>query len=1019
MKRSLLYQATYFFVMFSSIVNAQCPADYSINYVSDNLLINPSFERGQRGYDSELEYVGRCNFNTENQMPNQYTVPTANTAPSECSNFWTPNLFAQDGRRYFLADFPTDRAGVNLYCQSVNVETNTTYEFSGYFANVLNEIYDNNDPQLSIQIEGSNSVIGEIYNSRNDISITESEGWQYGAATFDTEDNVEILLCIQNVNFGRDGLDVAFDNFSLRKVECLPPTDPDTNNNSNDDVTFYDCNETIMQLSTSVLNGGFEEGSYFIFEDGSINIDQIQIDAWSRAAFDRNIQITDSGHNGIQAYEGNAYSRVNAISNSSIYQDIATLPGDILHYSFAHRGAEGVDQVAVYLGTPKANGQEPLSSELANSYATDNDRWVVYEGKYEVPAGQTITRFSLGALSSSNGNLQDGNLIDAVTLQSVNSSCLAPMRGNVEICGNGIDDDNDGFIDDADPDCSTSGGNNGGLESNGRLAEKIFQRTLNRRINPSIAKNTKADMLRKEKTATYGVFNSTIERSALSIEDFIPIDTLANTETFISSPTDLELITNASEVFSVDIFRGDSRLAAIFATTTENGVYEHTKYICDRLKGGAINDLKSVRIGYADFVVADILQPEGNREYALSFSAREINDDKLEIQSHWSLEHYPAEEDYYNFQIWASNEDDLKKLALKTMQLLNEYKQIATMTTTGSPSVFVSKGEYKNGLLNLKLINKTNSTRIDLEGRKTTTETISDEAIELSSNINGGYSEFVTLEVGSVYDMGFRIKHDNDTIFDDLFIADGLWFVDTQEDNISYEVSPAISGYTEEAYPLERSIKVSGFVTNSLNVYRTMKPNFNPVDVSAFNTLHFNLEGKHAIQVILIKESVPEWENQYKTSITTTSGSNEINIPLSRFSNGSGEAISLDDIQAIIFKIENGGETEQVDLEISNLEFRNQEDTFSTDVLTNNRILATPNPSKGNVNITWKSATEGIHNAIFSDINGRTIKEFRGLTSVGLNQIVIERNNLLSGIYFISIIEQSGKIRNEKIVLID
>ena len=1016
MKKNLLI--TSILVLFTSAVSmyAQCDDRQKV-IVSDNLILNPSFEKGNVEINSSQKYFGNCSDGNAIQEPEFYSIPFTGATPFDCNRFWNPNVKASDGERFMISDFPVSNLNVDLWCQKLEVKPNSEYEFNGDFINVLNPIYNDADPVVQVEVRGDNEDLGIILTSREQVSLEEKNEWAQLTGEFNTASNTEIRICIQNATIGHNGNDVAFDNFSLFQYECDTSIDPEPEDTSGTD--FYDCEEVINGATAAIINGSFEEGNYFLFEDGSINVDQSQVDGWARAAYDRNIQVTDSGHNGVQAYEGNTYSQVNAISNSSIYQDIATMPGDVLLYSFAHRGGEGVDQIAVYFGTPKPNGQEPNPSELYNTYATDSDRWVVYQGKYEVPAGQTTTRFSLGALRSSNGNLRNGNLLDAVTVQSIDASCENPMKGNVEICDNGIDDDNDGLIDANDPDCSTSGGNNGGLESNGRLAEKIFQRSLERRIEPSKIKNAKADMIRRERTATYGVFGGANERSLVSIEDFIPLDTLSNSETYISSPDDLVNITNATEVYSVDIFRNDNRVAAVFATTTENGVYEHTKYICDRLKGGIINDITTMEIGGTDYIVTDLIQPEGNREFALSFSARENKNGFLSVESHWSLENYPADNSYYNFQIWANSEEDLKALTLKTLQLLYDFNPIQNITTSKPPSVFVSQGEYKNGKLDLKLINKVNSTNISVEGERSATETTNSEAINTSASISGNYSEFVSIEVGSVYDMGFRIKHANDTVFDDLFIADGLWFIDTQEDNIQYEVSPNIEDYKSDAYQLERSIKVSGTVTNSINVYRSMKPNFVSVDVSDFNTLHFDVTGEHSMQVILIKKSISEWGNQFKTSITTTGASNEINIPLSRFSNGSEEQITLNDIQAVIFKIENGGETEEVNLEISNLEFNTQEDTFSKDALTANTIVATPNPSFGDVNITWRSAAEGIHSAVFSDINGRTIKEFRGLTSVGLNQIVIERKDLISGIYFISIIEQTGEIRNEKIVLID
>ncbi len=1029
MKKLLLTQIICILIGTFLNISAQCPENFDISYLSDNLIPNASFESGNTDFESIQKYFGDCQGNTTIQAPDQYSVIKG--SPADCNQFWTPNLRANDGDAFMISDFPEFALNQDIWCQKIDVNPNSTVEFSGDFANVLNELYNDADPTFRIFAEGNNGDIGVIYESASDIAISEGAGWLSISTTFDSGDNERIKICIQNTVQGHNGLDLAIDNLSARMVECIEP-DEETDNNSgtagtgnsassgsNNSVDFFDCDEQVEENMASISNGSFDDGNIFIHQNGNIVFSANRIEGWDIANYNNTIELFASGHQGVPAYEGEFYAEANAHTESSLYQDIATMPGDVIHYSFAHRGRNGQDMIGVFMGVPRPRPQEPIASELVNTYTTDSDRWIMYQGKYEVPAGQTITRFSLKALRSQDGNITTGNFIDAVTVQSISASCENPRPGNVEICANGIDDDGDGLIDNDDPDCSTSGGNDGGLESNGRLAEKIFQRTLNRRIEPSIVKNEKSQMIRKVKTKGYGVFNQVNQRSLLSVEEFIPLDTIENTETYISSPKDLEAITNATEVFSVDIFRDDNRLAAIFASTTENGVYEHTKYICDRLKGGIINDLRSERIGYADFIVADLIQPEGNREYAISFSARETEDGKLDIQSHWSLEFYPQNERYYNFQIWASNMEDLKKLTFKTMQLLNEYKQVGTMTTTAAPSVFVSHGEYSHGKLDLKLINKKSSTSITLEGERTQTETMTKESINQSSSIEGHYSEFVTLNVGSVYDMGFRIKHDNDHIFDDLFIADGLWFIDTKDGNLEYEVAPESENPTGDIYPLERSIEVSGTFNNTLSIYRSMKANFRSVDVNDFNTLHFNVSGAQAMQIVLIKRSITEWDAQYKTSITTTGASNEINIPFSRFSNGTDEQIDLSDIQAIIFKFENDGESEEFDIEISSLDFRNEADHLPENTFDNTTMVVSPNPSNDNVNVLWTSTEEGIHSGQLLTIDGKVIKEFEGLTSRGHNQIMIERENLNAGIYFVSIIERSGKILTEKIVLID
>ena len=106
-------------------------------------------------------------------------------------------------------------------------------------------------------------------------------------------------------------------------------------------------------------------------------------------------------------------------------------------------------------------------------------------------------------------------------------------------------------------------------------------------------------------------------------------------------------------------------------------------------------------------------------------------------------------------------------------------------------------------------------------------------------------------------------------------------------------------------------------------------------------------------------------------------------------------------------------------MEISSLEFRNEEDKMNETAFTNTDILIAPNPAIDNVTIQWTSTEEGLHKAALIDLDGRTIREFEGLTSRGFNQIQLERQDLTEGLYFFSIIEQSGKILTEKIVFIE
>ncbi len=133
-----------------------------------------------------------------------------------------------------------------------------------------------------------------------------------------------------------------------------------------------------------------------------------------------------------------------------------------------------------------------------------------------------------------------------------------------------------------------SSANNGGLESKGDLATLIAKRNFNRVKNNSFA-DTQA------KQAPFTVSNAYSRNSVTNnFSSLIPSTGMFGTETtFVSSPTDLVGITNALEVYSVDYYQGATRVAAVLGTATTNGIYGHSKAICDRLNNSTLEDIRT------------------------------------------------------------------------------------------------------------------------------------------------------------------------------------------------------------------------------------------------------------------------------------------------------------------------------------------------------------------------------------------------------------------------------------------
>lgn len=117
--------------------------------------------------------------------------------------------------------------------------------------------------------------------------------------------------------------------------------------------------------------------------------------------------------------------------NQGLYQDISTIPGSIIRWSYRHHHRVGVsdaDQVSkVVIGSRPSNvpaGSTWTLTEQGNPFsggtvtetshtASRNGGWGLSSGSYTVPTGQTTTRFLFQSVTSpSNGY---GNLLDDIT----------------------------------------------------------------------------------------------------------------------------------------------------------------------------------------------------------------------------------------------------------------------------------------------------------------------------------------------------------------------------------------------------------------------------------------------------------------------------------------------------------------------------------------------------------------------------------------------------------------------------
>ena len=577
-----------------------------------------------------------------------------------------------------------------------------------------------------------------------------------------------------------------------------------------------------------------------------------------------------------------------------------------------------------------------------NFYVSANQSGTIYiikEVQNILPAGAMDSNlFAYGPASASN----DG------------ARCpTAPVPQ--EICDNGIDDDDDGLIDCEDPSCSgvdlcplaqSSGGNNGGLESNNRLSELIARRNYDRAIHP--VPPTKGGPL-----ANYSTQNAIPLRSqTLTLQELIPVGVLGETEALESTPDDLVHITNASQVYSVDYLDEGRNIATVLGLETEGRVYEHSKFICDRLSGAELNSVSKIYIREQPFVKSIIYRPDGRREFVVSFAIR-LTDTGSVIESHWNLDSYPESDTYYNFQIWTASIDDLLMLTEEILALVDAKAPIEEYVLSDEPHVYVQKAYYESGQLHLQIMNNDFSSSLLIQGGARDTETASFSTLSMEEDITP-YRNDLTVEMGQIFDAGLRLITDKDGTPDDLFVSDGPWGYDDAAASTTvteYEVLPSQDDHAEDMHVVSRGVHLTAVTSDYVSIYRALTPRFVGVDLDDEDYMTFQYEGQGILDVTLLKEGVHHWEEQLHTQVLLTEGMNTYRLERDQFADLQGLTSDWSDIKTIVFtQRSETGTAQEISMHVTELAFGSGGTVTSTEDISSSTTLH-PNPAADHVTV--------------------------------------------------------------------
>ncbi len=557
--------------------------------------------------------------------------------------------------------------------------------------------------------------------------------------------------------------------------------------------------------------------------------------------------------------------------------------------------------------------------------------------------------------------------------------------------------------------------NNGGLESNGDLASLIAKRNFirSKTNNKSNQKNSQKQFTKTAKTFSQANGNP--------LSRYFPITGAFGTETtYISSPDDLIGITNATQVFSIDYYQDENRVAAALATTSSGNIYDHSKTTCDRLNGSTVKDIRTVLIKKHRIVSTTIERASGETEHVLHFSVK-LGASQNEILSFWNIGEYP-EGDYMNFQIWGGSIPQVAHIANTIVtQFTTEKKLYSNSRVQHIPSLFVQKGNYKNGEITLSIVNKLKVNTLYFKGNSRTTELATEEALSSIIPLSGAYYEEITIDTGYLFDIGFSIGAEGATQTDGMYLADGPWGIDyvaegTQIESFEINAEDDMEREgSENGYLVERSISVKGHVKETMNVFRNILAGELTLNVSQYDRVTFELETDIDVEVILVTKDLQDWNNRLRYTIKADAADTTMHsILFTEFTNYSNAKIVIEDIRSVVFSIQGDYQSfTPFTIAVQNLAFtnaqlleeENEEENETTDTIVfgpqekdQTKAINYPNPFYSTTTIVLPTKHQEVHITVI-DMMGKTVQQEQLQTINNQQAVAFVANGLKPGVY--------------------
>jgi hypothetical protein len=562
-------------------------------------------------------------------------------------------------------------------------------------------------------------------------------------------------------------------------------------------------------------------------------------------------------------------------------------------------------------------------------------------------------------------------------------------------------------------------GNTGGLESKS-LGDAVAKRMFHHAVTSTQGPLDYDKFPKLQQTSIRNAANGLGSNSSLSLSDIMPTKMIDSGYTaYVSTAADITSITNAVEVRSVDFTINKECRAVAFATKTIAVMYDHTKPVCDRLKGAELMGMENFQINNLNFVRYTLKQPKGNIEYAISFTVgKKKGRDSFSFQSQWLNQNYQAEDTLYNYQVWGAAPYYCIDMTLEILSRLKSIMPINTLKATEAlPNTYIVSGKREGANLQLTLKNNNGAVNgyVQIEEKANENSSITTKRnVPVTLSANG--KSALTIPVSDAYEATISL-YLNNQLQDVVFMADGSWNVDynkastvVKQFNVSNDASATSSNATD--LPLFRNVQLNATTSEYVSVYKLLKGGGAELDLTGYKTLNFKAAATGVnLRITLVKNSISNWKEQYTYYLPMSEAGKEYSIKLDDFKSSANQSMfNPNDLTTALFAFEvSTGKSTNISVDLSKVVFSKDQSVIAAATIETKDVQLYPNPSKGRFNASFKAEKAmSVTIKMFDATTGRPMYNKQVQIVKGDNTFPIEINQSINTNAYILSIEGEG-----------